>query len=189
MSHCDERVRERNGSRKRGLAASEIVGAWAGRPLWLRSSLIAALVTIAASSGASFVIGRAGNGKGATVEVISITAAQPQIHRSIEPRSTELAVTLRVLGSVPKGAAATVEVGTYSSKPPGDEISYSPPQQRVALSPGLIRLRFYVSANPKTVAGTLVIAATIGPTSRGIERLSMQPEYTQWRTTLETAVP
>lgn len=134
------------------------------------------------------------------VKIVSVKLTHPFIYRSRKPNSTILDITLIVRGQVPQNATATVEIGSYSGKPPGNDLLYSPTSRVVSLRSGAIHVEFKVSASPKTKNGSVIMATSIqwGFNSRhqpvaigghGIYVINVQPDYHQWRTELEIKSP
>src|SRR5437868_14020392 len=82
--------------------------------------------------------------------------------------SATVIVQLMVRGSVPADPKAIVEVGTFSSDPPGIKIRYENPTRTVSLQNGVTVVKFKVEPDPKTVAGRLIVAASLGGATKGI---------------------
>lgn len=124
------------------------------------------------------------------VQIISVKLSKATIHTSREPREVTLGVSVDVRGRPPKGATATVEVGTYSAGPAGNDVVYLPPERTLLLKPGRAAVEFSIRAGPKTSAGHVVVAATLQPRKqRGVRIVSMQPNYREWRVRLATRAP
>lgn len=127
---------------------------------------------------------------GSRVQIVSIRLARPAIHRSLRPTSATITVTIDVRGRPPKGATTMVEVGTYSADPPENSVVYVPTSRDVPLSPGRTNVKFSVRSSKKTMAGSVVVAASLELRRQaGVCVISWQPNYHQWRTRLATLAP
>lgn len=108
------------------------------------------------------------------VQITSVVVEPTAIHTTREPKSATVVVQMILRGDAPRKAEARVDIGTYSSDPPGIDVRYSQPQT-VPVKSGVTVMRFTVQAGPKTSQGKLKIAATIyGPGTKGVN--VKQPE-------------
>ncbi len=87
---------------------------------------------------------------------------------------------------MPPDPKATVEVGTYSSDPPNNELRYENPTRTVSLQKGVTVVRFKAETTPKTLQGKVKVAATIGGVTNGISIKDSEPkDFLAELTTLE----
>lgn len=105
------------------------------------------------------------------VQIASITVEPTSIHISDDAEAT-ITVLMIVRGNPPSGAITRVDVGDYSSQPPGERLQYAPAQtQTVQLqrSNSLVVIRFKARPERGTRAGKVRIAATVyGLATKGV---------------------
>lgn len=157
---------------------------------WTHTVLLIAAITVAGGNCEEFGYAQQNPAEGEpSVRVVSVSLDRSLIHKTLSPNGAILSVIVDVRGRVPKGSTATVEAGSYSGNPPRNGLVYEPTERIIPLTPGRTTVTFDVRADPKTTNGSVVIAASIGPTTNGIKAISLQPEFRQWRTQVETRDP
>lgn len=107
------------------------------------------------------------------VQVTAVTIEPATIHKAHQPYTATVTVQVVLHGEAQRDASAKVEVATYSADPPGNNVSYSK-IQNVPLKESLTIIRFAAEVDSKTVAGKLIVAASIDGTTGGIR--VKQPE-------------
>lgn len=165
----------------------------------MRSGWVAGLTwaAVALTATASLAQEPAGNAdqkgcRGGPAPYICVAAVRVKpgtIHRTLNPNTGTLTVTIRSYGRLPRGATATVEVDTYSSLPIGNNVRYSPPQT-VRLKQKLTTVRFSLFGSESTMTGSVIVASSIRTASAGIKFVTLTPgEESRWRTTFRTLAP
>lgn len=113
------------------------------------------------------------------VQITSVSVEPSAIHVKADPLDATVIVQMILRGNAPKDAKVRVEVGSYSSDPPGISVRYSEPQTIAPKEP-LTTLKFSVASEPATVQGKLKIAATIyGPGTKGVN-IQLPPSPSDW---------
>jgi hypothetical protein len=108
------------------------------------------------------------------VQVTSVRIEPSTIRKTDKPSTATVIVQVMLRGQAPRNPQAIVEVGTYSSNPPGINVKYENPTRTVALKrepsavSSVTTIKFTVEAGPQTMPGKLVIAASIGGATKGI---------------------
>jgi hypothetical protein len=102
------------------------------------------------------------------VQITSVTIDPPRIHRSEQPSKARIIVQFLLQGEAPADSTARIDIGTYSYNPPGNKVSYDNQSRTVSLKERLTTAEFTVESTPETVAGKVVVAATIFKTTKGI---------------------
>jgi hypothetical protein len=122
------------------------------------------------------------------VQVTSVSVELPTIHKDSKPDGTAVFVQIMLRGEAPPNATARVDVGTYSSDPPENDVSYPKQTQTIPLKEKLTVVKFTAESSSKTVSGKVIIAANIHETSKGV-RIKQPESPKDWRAELITAVP
>jgi hypothetical protein len=102
------------------------------------------------------------------IQVTSVTIEPSAIHKTQKPNTATVIVQVMLRGQAPPNPEAIVEVGTYSSDPPGINVKYENPTRTVSLKKDITVVKFAAEANSQTARGKLVVAATIGGATKGI---------------------
>ncbi|HUJ41726.1 MAG TPA: hypothetical protein VLW54_14385 [Candidatus Acidoferrales bacterium] len=156
-----------------------------------RANLILALSTLAALAGVPASPSNRQSAKQdeeSYVQITSVSVEPSKIHKVERPNEATVTVQVMVHGKVPSNATARIDLGVYSTKPPGNKVFFPKDQETVALDKELIAVVFTVQTTPETVAGTVVVAATIHEV-RGVGRIKEAETYKDWRAEFTTAVP
>lgn len=130
------------------------------------------------------------------VQVTSVTVEPSAIHKTRSPNTATIIVEILLRGNAPGGGFfhlrrrsnphAVVEVGTSSSDPPNNELRYDDPTRTVALQRGVTVVKFKAESTPRTFAGKLRVAVTLGGATKGINIKDSEPkDYTAEATVLE----
>ncbi len=123
------------------------------------------------------------------IQISKIVATTKELHVRKSPNETTVVVQLCVLGDLPPHATATVEIGSYSSSPPSNDITYVTREETLPLTSRPTTYFFKVRANPKkTVTGSIVIAAVVEFATKGIE-VRDPTDISAWRLNLRTVAP
>jgi len=109
------------------------------------------------------------------VQVSSVTVEPAAIHKSESSNTATVVVQVFVLGKVPPNPKAVIEVGTYSSDPPNNELKYENPTRTVSLVKGVTVVKFKAETTPKTFQGKMKVAATLGGATKGINIKDSEP--------------
>ena len=160
-----------------------------------RRSLLLPLALVVIASQIQGFSPYAFQGKGAkpiappVIQVSSVTVDPKEIHKTNSPNAATVTVQLALLGDLPPHSVATVGVGTFSRIPPDNDISYSQSQTlELVKSPAVFF--FKAQPSPKTMQGSVVIAAEIISATKGIKVINpMDTDPSLWRTQLKTVVP
>jgi hypothetical protein len=155
------------------------------------SALFLALIAGVSSAqgpGASSAPQAQPTGKEGYVQVTSVTIEPTTIHKINKPDHSTVFVQVLADGKIPPDSNATVEIGTYSTAPPGIKVCYAKQSEIVPVKKGLIVVRFQVRTCPDTGPGKVVIAATVHYVT-GILKIKDPASYGDWRAELVTAVP
>jgi len=86
-------------------------------------------------------------------------------------------------GEAPPNATARVDLGTYSTDPPGNNVSYEQQSQAAPLKEKLTVVKFNLSSTSQTVPGKIVVAAIIHNTTKGVN-IKAPEEPKNWRAEL-----
>jgi hypothetical protein len=121
------------------------------------------------------------------VQVTSVTIEPGTVHASKQPHTATITVQIILRGQAPPDAKAKVEVATYSSVPPGNNVVYSG-VQTVSLKEKLMAVRFTAETLSTSVAGKLTVAASIDETTGGVKIKQPEPSN-NWRAELTIAEP
>ena len=172
-----------------------ILRAWLGRSDSMRNKFLAGLASFIALIYCVPVGGlaeRAGEkhvpDEGPYVQVTSVSVELSTIHKDSKPDRTAIFVQIMLLGEAPPDATAGVNVGTYSSDPPENDVSYPKQTQTIALKEKLTVVKFIAESSSKTVSGKVIIAANIHETSKGV-RIKQPESPKDWRAELATLDP
>ena len=112
----------------------------------------------------------------AYVQITSVTVEPSIIHKRQAPRSAIVTVQVMLRGQAPPHAEAIIEVGTYSTDPPDDELKYENPTRTVPLEKAVTTAKFNAEITTKTVPGKIRVAATLGGATKGINVKPSDPE-------------
>ena len=110
------------------------------------------------------------------VQVSSVSIEPAAIHKTESSNTATVTVQVFVLGQVPPNPKAVIEVGTYSSDPPNNELKYENPTRTVSLVKGVTVVKFKAETTPKTFQGKMKVAATIGGATKGINIKGSEPK-------------
>ena len=122
------------------------------------------------------------------VQITSVSIEPSKIHKSGKPDEATITVQVLVHGKVPSNATARIDVGVYSTTPPGNKVFLPKKQETVALDKELLAVLFTVQTTPETVSGSVVIAATTHE-AKGVRKIKEPESYENWRAEVTTAVP
>jgi len=75
------------------------------------------------------------------VQVTSVTIEPSTIHRTQDPNTATVIAQILLGGQAPPNPEAIIEVGTYSSDPPNDELKYEKPTRTVSLEKGVSQIQ------------------------------------------------
>jgi len=110
------------------------------------------------------------------VQVSSVTVEPASVHKTGKPSTATVIIQVFLLGQVPPDSKAVIEVGTYSSDPPNNDLKYENPTQTVSLVKGVTVVKFKAETTPKTFQGKMKVAATIGGATKGINIKGSEPK-------------
>ncbi len=140
-----------------------------GKHLLLRSAL---LVPALAASVALTQCNKRGAKPLTYVQIFSVNTVPDELRAGGEPNTAALTVkvfSVREGSKLPPEATVRVEVGEYSSVPPGNEVSIEgSPQERRLDEAGKALFTFKVHTGPGTVSGTVTVQADIRGVSEGL---------------------
>ena len=102
------------------------------------------------------------------VQITSVTIDPPRIHKSEQPSKASIIVQILLQGETPADSTARIDIGSYSTNPPGNKVSYGNQSRTVSLKERLTTAEFTVESTPETVPGKVVVAATISKTTKGV---------------------
>jgi hypothetical protein len=120
------------------------------------------------------------------VQVTSVTVEPSAIHKTQSPDKATVIAQILLRGNAPSNPHAVVEVGTSSSDPPNNELRYDDPTRTVALQKGVTVVKFNAESTPRTFAGKLKVAVTLGGATKGINIKDSEPkDYIAEATILE----
>jgi hypothetical protein len=102
------------------------------------------------------------------VVVSSVIVEPTTIHKTESPHTTTVVVQRFPLGQAPPDPKAVVEVGTYSSDPPENNLKYETPTRTFSLQKGVTVVKFKAESGPQTVRGKLIVTATLSGSTKGI---------------------
>jgi len=130
------------------------------------------------------------------VQVTSVTVEPGTIHKTQKPNTATVTVQVMLWGQhAPRNPEAIVEVGTYSGDPPGNNVRYENPTRTVPLKKdptgisSITVIKFTAEASAQTVPGKLVVAATIGGATKGINVKDPPDSAKDWHAELVTLDP
>lgn len=159
------------------------------RPLYAELLFaLAALVAVAGIPASPSTFQSATDDDESYVQITSVSIEPSKIHKVEKPNEATVTVQVLVHGKVPPSSTATIDVGTYSTKPPGNKVFYPTEKETVTLDTELIAVRFTVQTTPETVSGAVVVAATIHDVT-GVRKIKEPECYKDWRAEVTTAVP
>jgi len=122
------------------------------------------------------------------IQVTRVTVEPSTIHKTDQPRRATVVVQVMLRGQAPANSEANVQVGTYSTTPPGINVEYENPTRTVPLKKDITVVEFTVEAGSQTASGRVVVAASIGGATKGIKiHDPVSPE--DWHAELVTQVP
>jgi hypothetical protein len=124
-----------------------------------------------------------------SVQIVGIGVDPASVEKVPVPTVAMTTVTVKVCltGLVPPGSAATVEVATFSAKPPRNNVRYEN-MKRLPLKSNPTVFQFKVYPSEQTVSGHLIIAASIIAHTPGIT--VKKPERpSDWRTRFDIGEP
>jgi len=122
----------------------------------------------------------------AFVQVTSVTVEPATMHKTQNPNTATVIAQILLRGNAPSNPEAVVEVGTASSDPPNNELRYEDPTRTVALQKGVTVVKFKAESTPRTFAGKLKVAVTLGGATKGIDIKDSEPkDYIAGATILE----
>lgn len=104
----------------------------------------------------------------AYVQVSSVTVEPSTIHKVNSPNETTVVVQIILGPRVPPDSTAKVAVGTYSTDPPGNNLTYDP-VQTVSLNESPVTVKLKARTGPQTGAGKLIVAASIIGATNGVK--------------------
>jgi hypothetical protein len=110
------------------------------------------------------------------VQVTSVTVEPSAIHKTQKPNKASVIVQIMLRGQAPANPEAIVEVGTYSSDSPNNELKYENPTRTVSLVQGVTVVKFKAETTPKTFQGKIKVAATLGGATKGIDIKDSEPK-------------
>lgn len=122
------------------------------------------------------------------VQVTSITVEPTTIHKDSRPQRATIFVQIKLGGAAPPASTVRVDIGTYSSHPAENGVSYVKQSKTVPIREGLTVVEFTAEVNPHTVTGKVVIAADIREVSKGVN-IKPPDSYENYRAELFTTVP
>jgi hypothetical protein len=122
------------------------------------------------------------------VQITSVSIEPSTIHIAGKPDEATVTVQILVHGKVPPDSKARVDVGTYSTDPPGIKVYYPKENETVRLDKPLVAVRLAVQTTPETVAGKVVVAATIHEVT-GVRRIKEPQSDEDWRAEVTIADP
>jgi len=102
------------------------------------------------------------------VQVTSAVLDPSTIHKAGQPRTSTVIVQIMLRGEVPPNVTARVDVGTYSTDPPGNDVAYEQQSQAAPLKEKLTVVKFNLTSSSQTVPGKIVVAAIIHSTTKGV---------------------
>jgi hypothetical protein len=112
----------------------------------------------------------------ADVQVTSVTAEPSTIHKTQSPNTATVIVQILLRGQAPPKPEAIVEVGSYSSDPPNNELRYENPTRTVQLEKGVTVVKFKAETVPKSFQGKIKVAVTLGGATKGISVKDSEPK-------------
>jgi len=122
------------------------------------------------------------------IQVTRVTVEFSSIQMRRQPRRATVVVQVMLRGQAPANSEANVQVGTYSTTPPGINVEYENPTRTVPLKKDITVVEFTVEAGSQTASGRVVVAASIGGATKGIKIHGPEsPE--DWHAELVTQVP
>jgi hypothetical protein len=133
------------------------------------------------------LVGQAPDSDEVYAQVSCVTIEPSAIHIVEKPDATTVIVQIILRGPVPPNSTARVGVGTYSTDPPGINVSYDPVQiVQLKESPTVVKFRAKVGS--QTTAGKLIVAASINGATNGVKvKISENPQ--DWHGKLVIADP
>lgn len=115
------------------------------------------------------------------VEISSVAANLDSLHRSRLPKKGVITVHITVHGALPPDASATVDLGTATQKPLGNNISYGQHGElTLSLRQNSTSFQFQVHADRQTMTGSIEARATIVRTTGGIDVLESKRTASVW---------
>ena len=110
------------------------------------------------------------------VQVSSVTVEPAAIHKTDSPNATAVVVQIFLLGQAPPNPKAVIELGSYSSDPPNNELKYENPTRTVSLVKGVTVVKFKAETTSKSFQGKIKVAATLGGATKGINVKHSEPK-------------
>jgi hypothetical protein len=102
------------------------------------------------------------------VQVTSVTVEPSTIHNIQKSSTATVVVQILLQGEAPPDQKITLEVGTFSSNPPNNELEYDHPTRSVSLQEGVTVEKIKVVTTRKTVEGKIKIKALISAAPNGV---------------------
>lgn len=102
------------------------------------------------------------------VQITSVMIEPTAIHKSQQPSKAKITVQVLLQGQAPPNSTARIDIGTYSNKPSGNNVNYGNQSRIILLKDRLNAAEFSVESTPESLAGKVVVAATIFRTTKGV---------------------
>jgi len=115
--------------------------------------------------------------EGPSIQVTSVAVEPSTIYKDRKPDRATIFVQIMLRGEAPPKATARVDIATYSSDPPDNEVSYPEHSQTIPLNEKLVVAKFTVESIPRTVSGKVILAANIQEAAKGVN--IKRPESTK----------
>lgn len=161
------------------------------RKRYLRWSTVALMIlssgNVAGRSETPLPVSQAPDSDQAYAQISSATVEPARIHKAEKPDSNTVIVQIFLHGRVPPDSTARVEVGTYSTDPPGINVIYDP-VQIVQLKESPTVVKFKAKVDRQTMAGKLIVAASINEPTHGV-KVKLPEDPKDWHTELVVAAP